>query len=107
MSKSYSDPLAVANPSVTGSLARLLEARLSRRQVLQGATLLPLLGLPLGCATPGMRADTGEIGFSSISGSREDRVRVPAGYSANVIYRWGDPVGSAAGMPAFKTDGSR
>ena len=106
MSKSYSDPLAVANPSVTGSLARLLEARLSRRQVLQGATLLPLLGLPLGCATPGMRADTGEIGFSSISGSREDRVRVPAGYSANVIYRWGDPVGSAAGMPAFKTDGS-
>ena len=107
MSKSYSDPLAVANPSVTGSLARLLEARLSRRQVLQGATLLPLLGLPLGCATPGMRADTGEIGFSSISGSREDRVRVPAGYSANVIYRWGDPVGSAAGMPAFKTDGSK
>ena len=106
MSKSYSDPLAVANPSVTGSLARLLEARLSRRQVLQGATLLPLLGLPLGCATPGMRADTGEIGFSSISGSREDRVRVPAGYSANVVYRWGDPVGSAAGMPAFKTDGS-
>ncbi|MCE9638542.1 MAG: PhoX family phosphatase [Betaproteobacteria bacterium] len=105
MSKSYSDPLAVANPSVTGSLARLLEARLSRRQVLQGATLLPLLGLPLGCATPGMRADTGEIGFSSISGSREDRVRVPAGYSANVVYRWGDPVGSPAGMPAFMTDG--
>ena len=106
MSKSYSDPLAVANPSVTGSLARLLEARLSRRQVLQGATLLPLLGLPLGCATPGMHADTGEIGFSAISGSREDRVRVPVGYSANVVYRWGDPVGSAAGMPAFKTDGS-
>jgi secreted PhoX family phosphatase len=104
MSKSYSDPLAVANSSVAGSFARLLEARLSRRQILQGATLLPLLGLPLGCATPGTRADTGEIGFSAISGSREDRVRVPAGYSTNVVYRWGDATGSAAGMPAFKTD---
>ena len=104
MSKSYSDPLAIANPSFAASLAELLEARLSRRQVLQAVTLVPLLGLPLGCATPGMHADTGEIGFSSISGSREDRVRVPAGYSTSVLYRWGDTVGSTAGLPAFKTD---
>lgn len=106
MSKSYSDPLAVANLSVAGSFAGLLEARLSRRQVLQGATLLPLLGLPLGCATQGRSGDAGEIGFSSISGSREDRVRVPAGYSTNVVYRWGDATGSSAGVPVFKTDAS-
>jgi secreted PhoX family phosphatase len=73
---------------------------------LRGATMLPLLGLPLGCAAPGGRRDTGEIGFTAISGSREDRVRVPEGYSTSVLYRWGDAVGSAEGMPEFKNDAS-
>ena len=104
MSKSYGDSLAVANPSRSGTLAGLLEVKFSRRQLLRSATLLPLLGLPPGCATPGGRTDNGEIAFAAISASREDRVRVPPGYTASVLYRWGDAVGSAAGMPAFKAD---
>jgi secreted PhoX family phosphatase len=106
MSHSYSDPEFVNNILINNKFSDLLEARLSRRQVLRGASLLPLLGLPAGCASLGGRADTGEIGFQAITASTEDRVRVPAGYSANVLYRWGDSVGSAAGMPAFKPDAS-
>ena len=106
MSSSYSDPQSVANHSISRSFVELLESRLSRRQVLKGATLLPLLGLPLGCASTGGRNAAGEIGFSAIGASTEDRVRVPQGYSTSVLYRWGDPVGSAAGMPAFKPDAS-
>lgn len=47
MSNSYSDPQSVANHPISRSVAELLKARLSRRQVLKGTTLLPLLGLPL------------------------------------------------------------
>ena len=36
----------------------------------------------------------------------EDRLVVPEGYVAQVLYRWGDPVGSPAGMPAFRMDAS-
>jgi secreted PhoX family phosphatase len=89
MSNSYSDPQSVANHSTSRSFAELLQARLSRRQVLKGATLLPLLGLPLGCASTGGRNDTGEIRFNAISASTEDRVRVPQGYSTSVLYLWG------------------
>jgi len=104
MSSSYSDPATIDNFSANDGFSELLQARLTRRQLLRGASLLPFLGLPLGCATPGGRYDAGEIGFEAITASTEDRVRVPAGYSATVLYRWGDPVGAAGAMPAFRTD---
>src|SRR5258708_850698 len=104
MGKNYSDVDSIANAWQADSFAALLEARLSRRQVLQGATLVPLLSLPLGCGTTGGRIESGGIGFKPIGGSLADSVRVPDGYNASVLYRWGDPVGSAEGMPEFRTD---
>lgn len=104
MSNSFSDPSGIDNPAQSGSFSDLFRARLSRRQVLKGASLLPLLGLNAGCATPGARADAGAIAFAPISASVEDRVRVPAGYSATPLYRWGDPVGSVMGTPEFRAD---
>jgi len=106
MSKGYGDQETINNAPISGTFSELLEVSLSRRQILKGASLLPLLGLPLGCATTAGPPDSGELGFSAISASSEDRVRVAHGYDARVLYRWGDPVGSTAGMPVFKSDAS-
>ena len=83
----------------------------TRRVWLQGglgATLAAAFG-PLaagltGCATAGPAAP--RLGFKSVPPSRADTVVVPAGYSAQVIAPWGDPVGIAGAMPAWRPDAS-
>nr|WP_279343635.1 PhoX family phosphatase [Variovorax terrae] len=46
------------------------------------------------------------LGFTGVPVSVADAVVVPPEYEAQVLYRWGDPVGSAAGAPAFRADAS-
>ena len=76
---------------------------LARRSFMQaGIGALALAALP-GCAAQGTRP---VIGFTPIAPSGEDALRVPPGYEAKVLYRWGDPVGSSAGMPPFRMDAS-
>ncbi len=96
--------LDVINPSTGTTFQQVLEARLSRRGLLKGAAALAVLNaLPLGgCATTGQGAGT--IGFAAIAVSTDDTVRVPPGYTATVLYAWGDPVGHASGSPAFRQD---
>ena len=55
MSSSFSDPSGIDNQSKSQAFSEVFEARLSRRQWLKGASVLPLLGLPAGCATSGAR----------------------------------------------------
>ncbi len=87
----------------------------ARRQVLQagvgsaaGAWVLPLAALS-GCAsaggTAGLRA-VPPLGFKSVPTSRADAVVVPEGYVAQVLAPWGEPVGVAGDMPAWKMDAS-
>jgi secreted PhoX family phosphatase len=104
MSSSYSDPSGNDNPSAANAFSTVLGASVNRRRLLKAAAVLPLLGLPAGCAVSGRRGDGGAVAFTPISASAEDRVRVPEGYSVRTLHRWGDPVGSAQGMPAFRTD---
>ncbi len=74
-----------------------------RRRLLQAG--LGLAGLQ--ALDPGVSAQgSGRLGFRAIAPSLADAVRVPPGYVAQVLLRWGDPVGHASGMPAFKPDGS-
>lgn len=47
-----------------------------------------------------------KIGFDGIPPSSEDALKIVAGYEATVLLRWGDPVGIADNMPAFKLDAS-
>src|SRR3990167_582824 len=103
MSHSYSDGRTL-NHSPNSTFEQVLEARLSRRGLLKGAAALAVAGsLPLaGCATVLRRE--GNLGFRGIAVSAADAVRVPEGYSANVLYAWGDPVGHPSGSPAFKPD---
>jgi uncharacterized protein len=62
-----------------------------------------------GCATAGgPEAKTlgRAIGFKPVAMAPVDTVVVSEGYRAEVLYRWGDPVGLAGFMPAFKPDAS-
>ena len=74
-----------------------------------GGLLLGLAGLSA-CSTtsPRMAAapPTPAPGFKSIAASMADTIRVPEGYTAQVLAPWGEPVGVAGNMPAFKMDAS-
>jgi secreted PhoX family phosphatase len=64
-----------------------------------------------GCAAPGAPGAAAAaggplLGFKSIPAVSTDTLVVPDGYLAEVIAAWGEPIGVAANMPAFKPDGS-
>jgi secreted PhoX family phosphatase len=78
-----------------------------RRQVLLdglGLSLGALFGPLAGCAALPGRGPV--LGFTPVPASSADRVTVPEGYSATVLAPWGEPVGIAGQMPAFKPDAS-
>ena len=81
----------------------------TRRLLLRGGlggVAAGLLGGLGGCASLGQgTASAGRgIGFASVPMRAVDQVVVPAGYTASVLYRWGDPVGATAGQPVFRPD---
>ena len=88
------------NPSANPTFTEVL---FSRRALLKAGAGAAVLGaLPLSRAQ-GTRP---QLSFTPIPASNDDALRVPAGYEARVFYRWGDPVGAAAGMPEFRMDAS-
>jgi secreted PhoX family phosphatase len=96
----------VSNASDNASLHDLIALAVDRRQFLRAGiagaiAALPGAGLLAGCASEAlMTAPT--LGFAAIPPSTADRVVVPPGYRAQVLYRWGDPAGAAAGSPEFQ-----
>ena len=84
----------------------------ARRVVLRGSVGVAVAALlaPLAaCTTPsaGGRGDGPLIGFKAIGTDQSpDGLRVPEGYVASVIAPWGDPVGVAGRLPAWKPDAS-
>ena len=102
------DNALVSNPSANPTFDEILQASLTRRRFLgfAGAVVsLPAFAALTGCVT-GDVASGPTIGFTAVPPSTEDRFIVPPGYRAQVLYRWGDPVGAASGMPAFRSDAS-
>ncbi len=79
------------------------EALVRRRRFLEGGLALMATSFLRGA---GARESRRPAWFAPIPASFEDRVRVPAGYTARVLCCWGDPIGGAAGSPAFKPDAS-
>ena len=87
------------------------KAHEGRRQLLKGGLAIGVAGAPLtqwlsGCVTLPPRA---AATFERITASTEDTLRVPPGYRAQVLFRWGDPIGAThlpAGAPAFNDDAS-
>ena len=83
----------------------------ARRTLLRGGlglSLGALLAPVAGCAAlPGDAGASGPaLGFSPVTASAADRVTVPPGYTATPLAPWGEPVGIAGAMPAFKFDAS-
>ncbi|WP_020654361.1 PhoX family protein [Massilia niastensis] len=117
------------NVSSNEQFSSVLEARLSRRNMLRGSAasamtaLLGSFGLTA-CGgsdhevvtappvttppvtTPPVTTPPAEklLGFTAVSKSLADAVVVPAGYTATVLYAMGDPL--TASTPAFKNDGT-
>ncbi|MCJ0763037.1 PhoX family protein [Variovorax terrae] len=77
----------------------------SRRHVLKCSSAA--VALLIGSHAWGASGGKGKpLGFTGVPVSVADAVVVPPEYEAQVLYRWGDPVGSAAGAPAFRADAS-
>lgn len=114
------------NPTSNPSFNDLIAPRLSRRHLFglgvgtAGTALLQACGggsggggavLPLPPAAPApapapAAAPAGPIklGFDPVAKSLADVVTVPAGYTASVLFRLGDPI--APGVAAYKNDGT-
>ena len=112
------------NNTTNPSLDSMIPARLSRRGMLRmgvgtaGSALLGSVALA-GCggggdggggsvANPGgtdtITSPLPVLGFNAVAKSLADVVVVPAGYTASVLYRLGDPL--TADVPAFRNDGT-
>ena len=91
-----------ANP---GSNPHILAVDSMRRHVFKctGAAIAMLVSSHALGATP---ASKKPLGYSAVPVSTEDTLVVPPEYEAQVLYRWGDSVGSSAGAPLFKSDAS-
>jgi uncharacterized protein len=82
------------NPSDNPELTTILSV--SRRQVLQGAlgaAAVAFLGGPKALLAQG----TSRMSFASVSASQEDGVRLPSGYTHQIVHAWGDPISNGPG----------
>jgi hypothetical protein len=97
----------VSNVSRNIPFGDMLHQRLLRRQVLQGGLLAAGAALAGGAvATLGngrTEARATKLGFQGIPVSKADQVVVPPGYTAQVLYAWGDPISNG---PTFRPDAS-
>lgn len=87
-----------SNPSIH-------EVDFIRRKVFQctGAAVAMLVGSH-SLASGGFKEKP--LGFTPVPVSTADKLVVAPEYFAEVVIRWGDPVGDPAGSPAFKSDAS-
>ena len=97
-----------SNPSANPSIHEVSAP--SRRTLLQMSFGTAAAGLfapwVAGCAASATSAAAPRLGFKGIAASVADAVRVPEGYVAQVLAPWGEPVGIAGAMPAWKEDAS-
>jgi uncharacterized protein len=102
MAKDFSqmeDSNRSSNPSIHDA------SRPERRMFLSASGALALSSLLPACAqTP--TAQAAALSFKPIPIDTSDKVVVPEGYRAHALAPWGEPVGIAGNMPAFKMDGS-
>ncbi|RJG01940.1 PhoX family protein [Noviherbaspirillum sedimenti] len=106
------------NTSNNSEFGEILNARISRRNMLRGGAVSAVSALfgSIGLSACGGSSEVVALapvppapvekllGFAAVSKSLADSVVVPAGYTASIIYALGDPL--AAATPAYKNDGT-
>jgi secreted PhoX family phosphatase len=105
-----------SNTSANPTFESVMAARLSRRGLLRGSVgtaATAVFGSFATAACGGGGDDPAPaatstavttLGFGAVAKSLTDSITVPAGYTASVLYRCGDPI--AAGVAAAKNDGT-
>jgi uncharacterized protein len=106
-------PVEDSNRSSNTEFSSILQTQMSRRMLMRtsaSAAALTAGGLLVaGCSSDDERptdepGQPQKLGFEPVPKSLEDRVRLPAGYSASVLYALGDPI--ANGLAEYPNDGS-
>ncbi|HEY1103386.1 MAG TPA: PhoX family phosphatase [Burkholderiaceae bacterium] len=105
------------NTTSNPSFEQIVEARLSRRSLFKAgvgtATTAVFGGMALSACGGGGGSEPApppappagiNLSFNPVAKSLADVVAVPAGYTASVLYRLGDPI--AGGVPAYANDGT-
>lgn len=94
----------------TRGFDEVLALVLTRRAALAaGAGLLAAHEAGAPRQPPAAAGPASPLGFVSVPAAGADRVVVPPGYRARVLYAWGDPIGASglpAGEPAWRGDAS-
>ncbi len=108
MAKDF-DTMEDSNRSSNPSIHDVIDA--SRRTLLKGGAAASLAAMvaPLGAsltACAAMGPGGPKMGFKGVPIGMGDKLVVPEGYVATPIAPWGEPIGIAGNMPAFKIDGS-
>jgi len=98
------------NSSDNLSLEDIIESRVSRRTVIKGSLAIAaggFLGINLtgcGSSSNSSAASAALLKFNPVSKSLDDVVTVPDGYTAEVLYRLGDPINN--NTSEYKNDGT-
>ena len=98
------------NDSPNSHFSSILDARISRRNLLRGGVasaagaLFGSLGLTACGGSSDAPASEKLLGFTAVGKSLLDSLVVPAGYTASAIYALGDPLTGATA--AYKNDGT-
>jgi secreted PhoX family phosphatase len=113
MSDSYAGKFENSDGVNTANNPYLEEVDATRRQLISSslAAVTLLTGMTgssavLAAAESLSKTKGDLLGFTAVPVSNSDEVVVPPEYDAQVLYRWGDPVGAKLGRPAFKLDAS-
>lgn len=114
-------PVEDSNPTDNPHIETIGNTQLSRRALLRGGASAVTAGALIGLGLSGCGSDSGgsgngggsgkkptmnpgKLGFASVAKSLEDRVIIPDGYRAEIIYALGDPI--FPGVPAYRNDGT-
>ncbi len=98
MAKDFSQ-MEDSNPSANPSIHQVSDP--AKRQTLQ---LAAWLGLLASVPATALAKSTSKIGFKGMPIGVGDFIELPADYVAQVLAPWGDPVGIAGQMPAYRPD---
>ena len=109
------DPILAAgdeppsNPSTNDYFGDILDARISRRDLLRDSLAAAVAGamattLSFGSALAGQVAPSRILGFKAVPTGVGDDVVVPDGYRVQTLIPWGTPI--TGDYPAFAPDGS-